>query len=52
MEGEREGEREDYLPHEFKGYTEVVSEVEVVDHVNYVVLVLSVLRERDTTTAA
>ena len=34
-------------PHEFKGDTEMISEVEVVDHVNDVVLILSVL-ETDT----
>ena len=31
-------------PHEFKGYTEVISEVEIVNHVNDVVLVFAVLK--------
>lgn len=35
-----------FSPHEFKGYTEMVSEVEIVDHVNYVVLVFSVLSKK------
>ena len=31
------------LPHEFKGYTEVIPEVEILNHVDDVVLVVSVL---------
>lgn len=34
-------------PHEFEGYTEVISKVEIVDHMDYVVLVVSVLHEKE-----
>ena len=33
------------IPHEFKGYAEMISEVEVLDHVNDVVLIVSVLEK-------
>ena len=34
------------IPHEFKGDTEMVSEVEVLDHVDDIVLVIAVLQQQ------